>query len=64
MKYTIKPNFFFLIIFFIVGGALLRQFDFQNLTFENTALSVIYLIVFIASIGLMIKKSKKVDNNK
>ena len=61
MKYKIVPNFFFVIVTLILGGALLRQFDFQNLTIEKPALAVVYIIVFIISIGLMIKKSK---NNK
>ena len=61
MKYKIVPNFFFVIVALILGGALLKQFDFQNLTFEKPALAVLYIIVFIISIGLMIKKSK---NNK
>ncbi len=61
MKYKIVPNFFFVIVALILGGALLKQFDFQNLTFEKPALAVLYIFVFIISIGLMIKKSK---NNK
>jgi len=61
MKYKIVPNFFWVVMAMILGGALLNQFDFQNLTFEKPALAVVYIIVFIFSIGLMIKKSK---NNK
>ncbi len=59
MKYKIVPNFFFVIIALIVGGALYKQFDFENLTFEKPALALVYGIVFIVSIGLLIKKSKK-----
>jgi len=58
MKYKIVPNFLSVIVVLILGGALLNQFDFQTLKFENPALAVIYIIVFIISIGLMIKKSK------
>lgn len=59
MKYKVVPNFFFVIIALILGGALYKQFDFQNLEFEYPALAVVYIIVFITSIVLMIKKSKK-----
>jgi len=59
MKYKIVPNFFFVIIALILGGALFNQFDLQNLKFEKPALAVVYIIAFIISIGLMIKKSKK-----
>jgi len=59
MKYKIVPNFFFVVIALILGGALFNQFDFQNLKFEKPALAVVYIIAFIISIGLMIKKSKK-----
>jgi len=60
MKYKIAPNFFFVIIALILGGALFKQFDFQNLKFEKPALAVVYIIVFISSIGFMIKKSKNI----
>ena len=59
MKYKIVPNFFSLIIAVILWIALFKQFDFQNLKFEKPALAAIYIIVLIASIGLMKKKSKK-----
>jgi hypothetical protein len=42
----------------ILGGALIGQFDFENLSFENPALSIVYLIAFILAIGFMIKKPK------
>ena len=58
MKYKIAPNFFFVIIAIILGVALFNQFDFQDLKFEKPALAVVYIIVFIFSIGFMIKKSK------
>lgn len=59
MNIKIVPNFFFVIVAVILGGALYREFDFQNLKFEKPALAVVYIIVFIACIGFMIKKSKK-----
>jgi hypothetical protein len=58
MKYKIVLNFFSIIIILIVGGALFKQFDFQNMTVEKPALAVIYGIVLVFGIGFMIKKSK------
>jgi len=58
MKIKIVPNFFSVIIAIILGGALFKQFDFQNLKFEKPALAIVYIIVFIICIGFMIKKSK------
>jgi len=58
MKYKLVLNFFSVIIVLIVGGALYKQFDFQNMTFEKPALALIYSIAFIIGFGSMIKKSK------
>jgi len=58
MKYKIVINFFSVIIILIVGGALYKQFDFQNMTIEKPALAVVYGIALIIGIGFMIKKSK------
>ena len=58
MKYKIAPNFFFVIIVIILGAALFKQFDFQNLKVEKPALAIVYIIAFIICIGFMIKKSK------
>jgi len=58
MKYKFTPNIFSIIITGIVGGALFNQFDFQNLKFDKPALAIVYIVVFIFSIGSMIKKSK------
>lgn len=59
MKFRIVPNFFSVVVILILGGALIGQFDSENLSFENPALSIVYLIAFILAIGFMIKKPKK-----
>jgi hypothetical protein len=43
----------------ILGGALIREFDFENLSFKKPALALIYLIALILSVGFMIKKPEK-----
>jgi len=58
MKYKIVPSFFCVIVAIILGAALFKQFDFQNLKFEKPALAIVYAIVFIFCVRFMIKKSK------
>jgi len=58
MKYKIVLNFFSVVIILIVGGALYKQIDFQNMTIEKPALALVYGIAFILGIVFMIKKSK------
>ncbi|APQ16580.1 hypothetical protein [Maribacter hydrothermalis] len=56
MKYKLVPNYFSVIIVIIVGAALFKQIDFKTMTVDNLALSAVYLIAFLISIGFMIKK--------
>ncbi len=58
MKNQKVPVFFFRVIAIILGVALYRQFDFQNLTFAKPALALVYLIVFGFSIYFLIKNAK------
>jgi fucose 4-O-acetylase-like acetyltransferase len=53
------PMFTFIIITIILGVTLIKQFDFENLKFENTGLAIVYLVVFISLIYMMIKDLKK-----
>lgn len=59
MKNKIGFNFVFALLAFPIGLALLREFDFESFTFRKPALGFIYLITFIATIVLMLKKKKK-----
>ena len=52
-------NFFFGIIAIILGSAIYKQFDFENIKFEKPALATLYIIVFISSIYFIIKDYKK-----
>ena len=58
------PNFFLIIIAIILGQALYKQFDFENLTFEKPALAILYIIVFVICIYLLVKKTKTDLKNK
>jgi hypothetical protein len=64
MSQKIEPNFFSIVIVIILGGALYKQFDFENFTFEKPALAAVYIFAFIISIVMMIKKSKNKENEK
>lgn len=59
MKNIKAPNFFFTIIAIILGVALFKQFDFENLKFEKLALSILYIITFIFSIYGIVKNYKR-----
>ena len=56
MKNKIGFNFLFAIIAFPVGMALSREYNFENNSFKNSGLGVIYLITFLGSIFLTLKK--------
>ncbi|TDS11008.1 hypothetical protein [Sphingobacterium paludis] len=58
MKNKFGFNLLFACIAFPIGLALLREFDFQNFAFRKTGLGILYLITFIVSIYLMLKKNK------
>jgi len=47
--------FFFGIIAFILGIALLKKFNFETHTFESPGLTIIYSIVFFAAIGFIVR---------
>jgi hypothetical protein len=59
MKNKIGFNLVFALLAFPIGLALYREFDFQTFTFRKTALGIVYLITFMATIFLMLKKNKK-----
>lgn len=46
------------IVAIILGVTLFKHFDFERLRFAKPALDILYLIVFIASVYLLLKKSK------
>lgn len=55
-----KPiTFIFWVIAIILGVTLFKQFDFQNLKFEKPALAAVYAVVFVFSVIIIIKNSKK-----
>jgi Ca2+/Na+ antiporter len=54
-----KPvSFTLLVVAIILGVILFKQFDFKTLRFEQPALAVIYLIVFVVSVYFLIKRPK------
>ena len=49
-------SFPLLVVVIIVGAALYKQFDFETLKFEKPALAVLYIIVFVVSLYILIKR--------
>jgi hypothetical protein len=56
MRNKIGFNIIFAFLAFPIGLALFREFDFHSFTFRKTALGLIYLVTFIATIYFMFKK--------
>lgn len=52
-------SFTLLIVAIILGVTLYKQFDFETLRFEKTGLAIVYLIVFIASVTILIRNFRK-----
>ena len=61
MKNKIGFNIVFAMMAFVLGLALLREFDFENFVFRKKVLGFLYLIIFIISIFLTFKKKKETD---
>jgi len=53
------PNFFLVIIVIIIGSALYKQVDFENLTIEKPLLALVYIATLVFSIYLIIKDYRK-----
>jgi predicted ferric reductase len=51
-------NFVFGVIAIIVGWALFKQFDFENLKFKHTGLAIVYIVTFVFSIYFLMKNYK------
>ena len=43
------------IIAIIVGGGLLREFDFETFRFRKVGLGIVYLITFVATVAVIIR---------
>jgi NhaP-type Na+/H+ or K+/H+ antiporter len=52
------PTFTFGIVAIILGSALLKHFDFENLEFQKPLLDALYLIVFVFTIYALAKNYK------
>ena len=52
-------SFPLLIIAIVLGGTILKQFDRENLKFEEPALATVYIVTFIISVYLIVKNNKE-----
>lgn len=55
MQNNKESSFIFIIVALILGSALYKHFDFQNMKFEKPALDTVYLITFAVSIYFIVK---------
>ena len=63
MKNKKSLNFFFVVIIVILGSAINRQFDFENLRFEKPALAIVYIITFAFAVYSLIKDYRKIPKD-
>ncbi len=59
MKRMKVLNFIYAMLAFIVAKALYNQFDFENLSFKNTGISVIYILTLVFYIYFVVMSYKK-----
>ena len=53
-----KQNIIPILLVFTLGMATFNQFDFEKIEFEKPVLSIVYIIGFVLSIYLLVKKDK------
>jgi membrane protein DedA with SNARE-associated domain len=51
-------SFPLIIIAIVLGWTIFKQFDFENLKFEQPAMAVIYIITFLMTVYFIFKKDK------
>ena len=51
-------SFTFTIVAIILGVTIYKQFDFEKLKFEKPALAIVYIIVFLVSVYILVRKPK------
>jgi predicted ferric reductase len=59
MKNKNEYSFPLLIITVVLGWTIYKQFDFQNLKFEKPAMAVVYILTFLLTVYLILKKGKQ-----
>ncbi|WP_281635819.1 hypothetical protein [Flavobacterium marginilacus] len=52
------PSFAFAIVAIILGSALFKHFNFEDMSFQKPLLDALYLIIFVFSIYALIKSRK------
>ena len=53
-----KQNIIPILLVFTLGMATFNKFDFEKIEFEKPVLSIVYIIGFVLSIYLLVKKDK------
>lgn len=55
MEKSKAPVFLMIIVAVIVGSALYKQIDFNTMTVEKPALSVLYAVTFLFAIAVLVR---------
>ncbi|MDR6921525.1 MULTISPECIES: hypothetical protein [Chryseobacterium] len=55
MKSKKGPSIIFIILAIIIGSALYKQFDIENLKFKSTGLAILYFVTLIFCVYILIK---------
>jgi hypothetical protein len=58
MEKNKKQNIIPILLVFTLGMATFNQFEFEKIEFEKPVLSIVYIIGFVLSIYLLVKKDK------
>lgn len=62
MTQTRGYSFPMIIIAFIIGSAIYRQFDFEKMQFEKPVLVAVYFFSFILTLYFIFKQDRKNDS--
>jgi nicotinamide riboside transporter PnuC len=58
-----EVNWFFVIIIFIIGLALMKDISFKPFALKKPALDTLYIIIFLIALGLVLKDLFKKSSN-
>lgn len=63
MKKLLNAPFPILVIVVILGGALLKEFDFTTLRFDHAPLALVYMLALGLAVYFILRRDRKGRNN-
>lgn len=52
-------SFPLIVIALVLGWTIFKQFDFENIRFEQPAMAMVYILTFLMTVYFILKKDKK-----